>query len=90
MEPSIPVLPLFDLHRGVIELNLAGSWRSFHVSDARAVDRALANAVTAPRWEAATSTLRIHTPSRGNASGRAHTFSLIEFSEARPKAKVGG
>lgn len=90
MEHSVPVLPLFDLHRAVIELNLSGSWHSFHVADAPAVDRALANAVTAPRWEAATSTLLIITPSNGNTSGRAHAFSLTEFSAARPKAKVGG
>lgn len=88
MEHSVPVLPLFDLHRAVIELNLSGSWRSFHVNDAPAISRALADAVGSPRWDAASSSLSIRTPLTGNTAGRTHIFSLAEFSEARPKAKV--
>lgn len=90
MEHSVPVLPLFDLHRAVVELRLAGSWRSFHVLDAPAFARALADAVAAPSWDAVNSTLLIRTPSNGNASGRATAFSLSEFSEARPTANVEG
>ncbi|GAA1497887.1 hypothetical protein [Paeniglutamicibacter kerguelensis] len=88
MEQSVPVLPLFDLHRAVIELNLHGSWRSFQVNDAPSVARALADSVEVPRWDPASSSLLVRTPVTGNTAGRTRIFSLVEFSEARPTAKV--
>ena len=66
MAPSIPVLPLLDVHRAVLELRLRGSWRSFHVADPASLAAALANAVAPPRWEQDSSTLTVRVPETGN------------------------
>lgn len=90
MEPRIPILPLFDLHRAVVEVRVDGHWHSFHVTDAPALDRALANAVSRPLWHAPSSTLWVTTPRNGHAAGDTRAFSLVKFSSVRPTAKVGG
>jgi hypothetical protein len=90
MAPSIPVLPLLDVHRSVLELRLSGTWQSFHVADSSALAAALADAVGRPRWDTATSQLMVRVPLRGNASGRTLFFSLIKFSLPLPTARLVG
>ena len=88
MDSSYLVLPLFDFNRAVIELRVNGTWRSFHVTDAQAVKRALENAVGRPCWHEATKSLLVRSPEHRNSTGYTHSFSLVEFSEARQDAKV--
>ncbi|PQZ88171.1 hypothetical protein CQ018_17145 [Arthrobacter sp. MYb227] len=88
MDSSYPVLPLLDFNRAVIELCLNKTWRSFHVADPRAVKRALENSVGRPCWNETNKSLLVRTPEHGNSTGCTHSFSLIEFSEARQDAKV--
>lgn len=88
MASSIPVLPLLDVPRAVVELRLAGSWHSYHVPDAPALAAALASAVGSPRWDAATGELSVRIPRAGRAGGRALFFSLGEFSLAHPSATL--
>ena len=90
MASSIPVLPLLDVHRAVVELRLAGSWHSYHVADATSLAAALANAVGSPRWDAHTGELSVRTPRAGKPAGQALIFSLSEFSLALPSARLVG
>jgi hypothetical protein len=88
MASSIPVLPLLDVHRGVAELRLAGTWHSYHVHDAPALAAALANAVDSPRWDASTRELAVRIPRSGCAAGQARIFSLSEFSRTLSSATL--
>ncbi|WP_411734387.1 hypothetical protein [Paeniglutamicibacter sp.] len=90
MGPSIAVLPLLDVNRGVLELRLAGSWHSYHVADAPALASALANAVGSPRWDARARELSVRIPRSGMPAGQAVIFSLSEFSLALPSARLVG
>lgn len=88
MEPSIPVFPLLDVHRGVLELRLDGTWHRFHLEQARALAHALANATGPPRFNPSTGTLLVRTPLTGNAAGQARVFSLVEFSSIPPSTTL--
>lgn len=90
MARSIPVLPLLDVHRSVVELRLAGCWHSYHVADAPALAAALANAAGSPRWDPAAGQLSVRIPRAGNPAGQALVFSLSEFSLALPDATLVG
>jgi hypothetical protein len=90
MAPSIPVLPLLDVHRSVVELRLSGSWHSYHVADASALAAALANAVGSPRFDAHARELSVRIPRAGKPAGQALFFSLNEFSLVLPTATLVG
>lgn len=90
MAPSIPVLPLLDVQRSVAELRLAGTWHSYHVSDAAALAAALANAAAPAHWDPAARALTVRIPRTGNPSGQVLIFSLSEFSLAFPDATLVG
>lgn len=90
MDASIPVFPLLDVHREVLELRLGGIWRHFHLGQAPALAKALANATGAPRWNPTTGTLTVRTPLIGETAGQARIFSLVEFSPAPPSATLIG
>ena len=77
MEPSIPVFPLLDVHRCLLELRLRGTWHRFHLEQAPALAKALANATGAPRFNPSTRTLTVRTPLTGSTAGHARIFSLF-------------
>lgn len=90
MASSIPVLPLLDVHREVLELRIRGTWQRFHVADAEALAAALANAVASPRWDPDARALVVRIPKSGCAAGQARIFSLSEFSRTLPNATLVG
>lgn len=90
MASSIPVLPLLDVHRAVVELRLAGSWHSYHVADAPTLAAALANAVGSPRFDAHARELSVRIPRAGKPTGQALFFRLSEFSLVLPTATLVG
>ncbi|RAX49257.1 hypothetical protein DQ353_10665 [Arthrobacter sp. AQ5-05] len=90
MAPSIPVLPLLDVHREVLEFRIRGTWQRFHVADADALAAALANAVASPRWDPDARALVVRIPKAGCATGQARIFSLSEFSRTLPNVTLVG
>ncbi len=90
MAPSIPVLPLLDVQRRVLELRIRGTWRRFHVADAEALAAALANAVASPSLDPDAQAMAVRVPKAGCAAGQALFFSLSEFSWTLPSATLVG
>ncbi|GAA1873427.1 hypothetical protein GCM10009715_20300 [Paeniglutamicibacter psychrophenolicus] len=90
MAPSIPVLPLLDVHRSVLELRIHGTWLRFHVAEAEALAADLANAVASPRWNPDARALVVRIPKAGCATGQTRIFSLSEFSRTLPNATLVG
>lgn len=78
MTPSIPVLPVLDVHRGILDFRLNGVWRRYCIPNAAAMAAALSKAVGSPRWDAEARSLTVLVPQLGSAAGQERVYKLSE------------
>ncbi|MEE1622217.1 hypothetical protein ACQ3I4_10705 [Zafaria sp. Z1313] len=74
----IPVLPILDTELGTVTLYVAGERYRYLAEDPHALERALANACAAPRWDRGALRLVVRTAAAGKRRGVPATFTLTE------------